>query len=295
MSKGLVEQITEIFRPQLPLWACELTSRHVIVAGLNQKRTQIETRTAAELPAYTVAPSLTDPNIRDMEKARLTVRDALQQTGFKGSEIALIIPDDAARIAFVTAENMPKNAEEQKTFLRWKLKKTVPFDVDSAQIACRTVGPQEVLVALSPRSIIEGYENLFDAMDVQAGFVLPSTLAALNLFNAPAGDTLVLKVAPDCITTTVFQQRRIKFYRRVTDVTALYDAVYPTLMYYQDKLGGETLRQVTVCGYDTDLRDSLAELQEKLGLTAQRLQPINIDDLYKPVLGGVHLSWQSLI
>src|SRR5262249_18948898 len=166
----------------------------------------------------------------------------LSEAGFAGSEIVLVVPDDAVRIAFLTAENRSKNSEDQQTFIRWKLKKTIPFDVDSAQIAYRVLGSRhgnsgvDILVALSPRSVVQEYEKLFEDLDVHAGMVVPSTLAALNLLNSPAGDNLVLKVAPDCVTTTIFKDNAIQFYRRIADAPSLYDAAYPTVMYYQDKL-----------------------------------------------------------
>ena len=116
---------------------------------------------------------------------------------------------------------------------------------------------------------------------------MPSTLAALNLFIPPPADSLFLKIAPACITTSVFQQGRMQFYRRVVDVSA-YEAVYSTLMYYEDKLGGNALGQLVVCGYDTDVRGSMQELQEKLGLRPDRLEPIAMEDIFKPALGGVH-------
>jgi len=289
LSKGLVEKVAEVFKPQAPLWACELTARHVIVAGVNGKRSQIAGKTALELPSS-----------QDIEAARPVLREALTHAGFKGSEIAVVVPDETARIAFMTAEKPSRNAEEQRTFIRWKLKKTIPFDVDTAQVAYQVLGPHragagvDMLVALSPRSTIQEYEMLFDSMDIHAGMVLPSTLAALNLFNAPAGDTLFLKIAPDCVTTTVFQNRRVEFYRRVTDLS-LYDSVYPTTLYYHDKLGGKNLEQMYVCGYDSDLREALGEVQQKLGLAAQRIEPRGVDDMFKPALGAVHLKPEGVL
>ena len=289
MSKGLLEKFTEVFKPQAPLWACELTSKHVIVAGVNSHRNQIAGKLMSELPAG-----------RNVESARPIVRELLNHAGFKGPEVAVVVPDETARIAFLTAENPSKNAQDQRTFIRWKLKKTIPFDVDTAQVAYRILGPHrggsgvDMIVALSPRSVIQEYETLFDSMDIHAGMVLPSTLAALNLFTAPAADTLFLKVAPDCVTTTVFQNRRVQFYRRVTGVS-LYDAVYPTLLYYQDKLGGKAFEQLYICGYDSDLRSPLDEIQEKLGLTAQRADPKGVDDIYKPVLGAIHLKPERVL
>lgn len=300
MSRGLVATITDVFKPQAPLWACELTSKHLVVAGVSKHRSQIAGKVVSELPAGSVVASQSETNIRSLEVTRSSLKDVLSHIGFKGSEITVVVPDDTARIAFLTADKTSKNSEEQQTFIRWKLKKTVPFDVDSAQVAFRVLGPHssghgiDMLVALSPRSIVQEYEDLFDSMELHAGMVLPSTLATLNLFDPPVADSLLLKVAPNCITTTVFQNRRIQFYRRVTDVS-LYDAVYPTVMYYQDKLGGKAIEQLFVCGYDSDLRSDLAEVQEKLGLPAQRLEPKTVDDIYKPVLGAAHLSPQGVI
>lgn len=289
MDKSVLETVTEVFRPQVPLWACEITSKHLIVAGVNSRRTQISDRLTVDLPAGVSAAS-----------ARPQVRQALDQVGFKGSEIAVVVPDETARIALITAEGPSKTAEDQQTFIRWKLKKTVPFDVDTAQVAHRIVGPSragagvDMLVAVSPRSVVEEYEKLFDALDIHAGMILPSTLAALNLFVPPATDALFVKVAPDCITTTVYQNRRVQFYRRVTDLQ-LYDAVYPTIMYYQDKLGGRSLEQFVLCGYDSDLRDPAEEIRQKLGFAAQRMEPKTVDDIFKPVLGAVHLKPEKVL
>jgi type IV pilus assembly protein PilM len=289
LSKSFAATITEFFKPQAPLWACELTSKHVIAAGVNSGRNRIADKSAADLPAH-----------GNIEVTRPVIRELLAQVGFKGSEVAVVVPDETARIAFLTAESLSKNSEEQRTFIRWKLKKSIPFDVDTAQVAYRILGPHrsgigvDILVALSPRSMIQEYESLFEPLDIHAGIVLPATLAALNLFRAPAVDSLFVKAAPDCITTTVFQNRRVQFYRRVTDVS-LYDAIYPTVLYYQDKLGGQALERLYVCGYDTDLRSSLNLVQEKLGLAAARIEPQSVDDIYKPALGAIHLKAEAVL
>ena len=298
MSKGLAEKITDVFKAKVPLWACELTSRHIIVAGVDRSRSGIRATAASELPEGVVATSYSEANIRNSELLRSSVTQLLTRAGFSGSEIVVVVPDDTSRIAFLTAEKPSKDPDEQRTFIRWKLKKTIPFDVDSAQIAYRIVGPQsggagvEILVALSPRAIVEEYENLFDALDIHAGMVVPSTLAALNLFRAPGGDSLVLKVGSDCVTTTVFKDQRIQFYRRVTEAS-LYDASYPTVMYYQDKLGGTGLQNLFVCGYNSDIRLATIELQAKLGLSPQRIGPTDVTDIFKPALGSVHYNFRS--
>jgi hypothetical protein len=291
LSKTLVDSVQQLFRPQQPLWACEFTNRHIVVAGVDNRRTRIQGRLATAVPEGI--------NLNTHEDLRNLVHESLSNASFKGAEIALIIPDESARITFLTTDTLPKTLEEQQTFLRWKLKKTVPFDVDHAQIAFRVLGNHkasgcDVVVALSPRSIIESYELLMDDLGIHAGFVIPSTLAALNLLEIPAEDTLFVKIAPDCVTTTVFMDKRMKFYRRVAELGP-YESVYPTVLYYQDKLGGTTFGGMIVCGYEHEGKAAMEELQERLGIPARPLEPRNQDDIFKPALGAVHLSWATLI
>jgi len=301
LGKGLAETLTEVLKPQTPLWGCEVTSRHIVLAGVSPGRNAIRGKVASALPADALTISYTPPNIHDVELIRSTVKRLMSEAWFTGSEIVVVVPDDAVRIAFVSAENPSKNPEEQQSFIRWKLKKSVPFDVDSAQIAYRILGKQnghpgvDILVAMSPRPIVEEYENLFDSLDIHAGMIVPSTLALINLLNATAEDTLVLKTASDCITTTIFKDGRMQFYRRVAGTPSLYDAAYPTVMYYQDKLGGTGLRNLYVCGYDSAVNASTSELEEKLKLVPRKIGPAGLDDIFKPVLGSVHLAWQNLI
>jgi hypothetical protein len=66
----------------------------------------------------------------------------------------------------------------------------------------------------------------------------------------------------------------------------LYDAVYPTMMYYQDKLGGTTLSSATVCGYDNDLFSEMEELEDRLKVPVRGMEPRNTEDIYKPALGA---------
>jgi len=260
----------------------------VVVAGVDRKRTRIQGRGLADLPQ--------GADIQRPDTLRNVVEGCFREASFKGSDIAVVVPDDAARIAFITAETLPKTLEEQQTFLRWKLKKSVPFDVDTAQIAFRVLRSKkqtghDIVVALSPRNIIEGYEALMEEFGIQAGFVVPSTLAVLSLLDPPEGDTLFVKIAPDCVTTTVFQNKQMTFYRRIAEM-GLYESVYPTVLYYQDKLGGTAFNQMVVCGIN---HPDSSELVEKMGIPAYALEPRNVDDTYKPALGAVHLSWASLI
>ena len=302
MSKSVLDSVSRLFKPQIPRWSCEFTSRHLVLTGVDSSRKRIVSKTATPLRDE-VAPSLSDHNVVKETALRDILKEQLSRANFKGSEIVVVIPDDASRIAFVVAENLPASQEERATFLRWKLKKNMPFDVDTAQLSFQVLGSHgggehgksvDVMIALSPRSVVREYESMMQSLDLHAGFVTPSTLAALNLYSTAKGDAVVVKIAPGCITTTVLQHGVPRFYRRVSEMP-LYDAVYPTIMYYQDKLGGGEPSAVAVCAYETDVRWELSELQNKLNVPVQRLGPANVDDIYKPALGAVNWVWADSV
>ncbi len=302
---SVLDPVKRLFSPPRPAWACEFTPYHIIVAGVDSSRKRIAGSVAASLPGDTVTGSLSERNLLNSEAALDICRNALKEAGARGFEISVVIPDDSSRIAFLTADSLTGTKQDRETFVRWKLKKSVPFDVDAAQIAYQVLGPHQgaegkgvdIMVALSPRSVVQEYEQLLEKLDLHAGYVIPSTLATMNLYPAATtgqDDVLLVKISPDSITTTIFQKDRPRFYRRVGRIP-VYDAVYPTIMYYQDKLGGSTLASAMVCGYDRDPQSEPAELQDKLGIPVKRLEPKTIDDIYKPALGAVDLIWANLI
>src|SRR6266567_9645061 len=91
LSKGLTETITDIFKPQAPLWACELTPKHIIVTGVNRTRNSIRATMAGALPADTVISSYSEPNIRNAQVAQSMAKQLLGEAGFTGSEIAVVV------------------------------------------------------------------------------------------------------------------------------------------------------------------------------------------------------------
>jgi type IV pilus assembly protein PilM len=263
-------------------------------------------RAVEPLPEGAIVASLNGKNLVDFEAVHDITKDAVRRAGVRGYEMSVVIPDDSSRIALVTADTLAGKAEDREAFLRWKLKKTVPFEVDTAQIAYQVLGPREgaegkgfdVLVAVSPRTVVQEYEELLERLDIHAGYVVPSTVAVMNMGpEGPAGtkpeDVLLVKVAPDSIATIVFQNRRPRFYRRVGEMP-LYDAVYPTMMYYQDKLGGTTLSRTIVCGYDSDLLSEMEELEDRLNVPVRGMEPRNTEDIYKPALGAAGFVWANL-
>lgn len=305
--------VAALFEPDMPRWAVELTETHVVAVSLVAAREQVASKAIVPLPPGLLEADDKERNIVDGGRLRDSVQDALSAAGFSGSDIALVIPDDAVRIALLSVDALPGADLERKAIIRWKLKKTVPFNVDSARVAYQTIGQDggiDLVVALARPGIADQYEEIMDSLGLHAGIVSPSTVAVLNLLGDSAGDTLLVKKNQTSVTTSLLMEGRLRFYRKVSmgqliSLGQLFDAVYPTLMYYQDKLHGGGLREAFICGEDIGDPDELAsrlgvgmrrlhygqdpsdsdELAGRLSVARPRFSSAALEDVYLPAVG----------
>ncbi len=106
------------------------------------------------------------------------------QAARKRKDVALILPDFSARIAVLDFDHFPSDAKEQAALIRFRLKRSVPFDVESAALSYwpQSLGHKkvEVVVVMVPLEIVSRYEAPFRALGMNPGLVTTSSLAASN-------------------------------------------------------------------------------------------------------------------
>src|SRR5205807_7237487 len=103
-------------------------------------------------------------------------------------------------------EEFPRSTEEAVPMLRWKLKKSVPFEADETLIsymrqAARETGV-DVVTALARLRIIREYESLVEAIGLSPGVVQSSSLAALSLLEDEK-PTLLARISGSSLTTAI--------------------------------------------------------------------------------------------
>ena len=93
-------------------------------------------------------------------------------------------------MAVLDFDSFPDGPEERLALLRFRMKKSVPFDVDAAVVSYvvqsrrhASQGKVEVLAAIIAAEIVARYEAPFRALGFHPGFVTTSSLAALNLIQ----------------------------------------------------------------------------------------------------------------
>src|SRR6478735_11774653 len=146
-------------RPRL---ACEITSEGVIAARASEKSPRLEVFTSRHLAEGAIAPGLTVPNILDAAALRTALGGALGAVAGKSKDVIVILPDVAIRMMLLDFDSLPTNREEIEPVLRFRLKKSLPFDVDHAVLSydvTRANGTVRVVVAVAPHEIIDEYEK----------------------------------------------------------------------------------------------------------------------------------------
>ena len=242
-----------------PASVCEIAGDHVYAARWSGTG-GLDSAGAEPLEPGIVRPSPVDSNVVNGEELRATVRRVLDRAGIRGQVMALLVPDPAVRVFILPFENLPRRSEEYLPLLRWRLKKSVPFDVEDTVISSTRQtgrgGNLEVIAAVARKSIIREYEEALESMDCVPGVVLSSTFACLPLLDESTGAMLV-RVAGSNLTTAIVRGSNLCVYRSTEmagadpalfDARSILDEIFPAVAYYQDTWGGE-LERVLVAGF----------------------------------------------
>src|ERR1700743_159907 len=202
----------KIIRPRL---ACEITPGGVIAARASESTFKMEVVSVRQLNDGVLAPGLNIPNVLEPEALRKALTSALGAVTGKSKDVIVILPDIAVRVMLLDFEALPEKPSEIEPVIRFRLKKSLPFDVDQTALSysiTRANGSVRVVAAVSPREIIEEYEKAFRDIGYEPGVVLPSSLAALGLVEGER-PTLILKVDPLNITITAVEHKELRLVR----------------------------------------------------------------------------------
>lgn len=266
-------KLASIFQDPPPELAFEICE-----AGVSMARTKDPGNIRfQELPPGALAVSPVHDNVVLAEELSAAI-GALVSNGSsrKRYHAALVLPDYSARLSVLEFDSFPDKAEDQQALVRFRLKKSVPFDIESAALSYwRQADPdrkkQEVVVAVTPIEILARYEAPFRSRGIQPGFVTVSPLAALNLVSNQ-GISAVAKLNSRVLTIMVMQQDHLKLVRtlELTDdsIEEIAADLYPTFVYIEDRFSVRATRLV-LCGFGALEQAAIAQFQEELQLPVE--------------------------
>lgn len=164
---------------------------------------QIRKVAFAPLPADALHISIRELNVLDPDSFVSAVRSAHNMLLSRGGKLSVTLPDSVGRVMLFDLEGRFKSRSEALDLIRWKLKKSVPFDLadthlDYQQLMVRENGDLALLVTLVSRTVIEQYEDLL----TKAG--LTPARIDLNSFNICRAFERRMSLSDDCILISFF-------------------------------------------------------------------------------------------
>jgi type IV pilus assembly protein PilM len=240
---SLLHVLASLWTDPPPALAFELSEAGVVMAR-TAKDPDFEFR-PIDSGVLSVSP-LRD-NIVDPDKLAATVRSMVPpNSGRKRRDAALILPDSCVRVSVLDFDSFPTDAKEQLSLVRFRMKKSVPYDVESAMLSyyAQSAGGNgkrvDVVVAVAPLEIVSRYEAPFRAAAIEPGFVTISALASLQLIHE-TGTVVVAKLSGRMLTLMVLSSGVLKLVRSLElnqpGIQEIASDLYPTFVYTEDNLG----------------------------------------------------------
>jgi type IV pilus assembly protein PilM len=195
----------------------------------------------------------------------------------------LVIPDYAVRVSVLDFDDLPADEEQRLALVRFRLKKSVPFSIEEAQVSyslqpsSQSGKKVEVLAATLARPVLEEYETLMRSFGYQVGLVVPSGLAALSLYPAvPGALTLAAKRSGNILSIVLFENGHIRVFRCVDlaseesapdDHSELMSTLLQQTLAYAEDEWNQPVRQLALCGFGPQTNQFGDAFEREFGLS----------------------------
>src|SRR5580765_3560961 len=118
-----------------PRLACEIAADRVLAGRISSNTHMLEVCASQELAAGSVVPDLMEANLRQRDAVCRRIRETLGDVSGRSREVIAVLPDAAVRVVLLDFETLPAKRDEAEAVVRFRLKKSLPFDVDKAKVS----------------------------------------------------------------------------------------------------------------------------------------------------------------
>jgi len=218
------------FRMQIPIGvaaggrpaaACEITPEGVMAAA---------TPAPGQPPVYAFAPlaadsihaGLVEANIPNPSAVATAIRSAMGQVQPRVKSLTLVVPDSAVRVFVLDFDTLPSRMDETLPVLRFRLRKSVPFDVEHAGISFQILSEGstrdetqwKIMAAIMPGPVLAEYESVVRQAGFEPGVILPASLAAICAVESEE-TVLVVNLSYQALTTSIVSGSDLLLHRTI--------------------------------------------------------------------------------
>jgi len=257
---------------------CSVFQKHWQVrASAGRGSPTIEGYAEWPLPEGILLPSYTKENIADMKGFQDLLKLTLGTAGISSGDISLSIPDQVVKVSFIEAKGVPKNRNEVLKFIKWKSKRSLPYDPEVAKIDYQLMGDTAMAVFIKD-DIVSNYEDALRSMSFRPKSVSTPSLNLFNLFSGKFGghkEFALISVMEDHFAVTIVRDDYIDFYRS-TDVgygdDRLMQEINSSILFYANENPDVILKTVFLYTGTGDSKVLATHLSDSTGMKVETLR-----------------------
>jgi type IV pilus assembly protein PilM len=231
-------------------------------------------------PADTLHFSFKELNILDPARFTASIRETYLKLLTKVNRVSLSLPDSVGRIMILDLETRFKSRNEGIDIIRWKLKKSFPFDIAGIHLDYQILRENETggiktLVSLITAQVVSQYEELLLEAGLEPNKIDLTTFNLLRLFSKRlelAGNSAIMSFFGGRLTISVFNKEILEFYR-TKDIPAseaeadhVFREINSSLLVYRNNHPGHSFSEVFCVTAPEQTRDFIALVAEATGL-----------------------------
>lgn len=258
------------------------------LTGVRRAGAAVEARAGRALPSGVIEFSSGKAAVVDAAALRALFEEMLVELApIPRPAAAVFLPDAAARFAVLDFDTLPSKAEEIRSLIAFRLKKTVPFDIAAARIGYQVQssrGAPSVLAAAAAEDAVRPLERLFGELGLHLGFVSPASASMLNLVS-PDEMTLVTRLCGSMMTMIAVDASAVRLVRGVeapdgrgaaaeSALPELAAEMYPTFAYIEDRFGSPAAR-LLLAGFGEALEPAVDCFAREFGCPVEALRSAN--------------------
>ncbi|MBJ6800673.1 pilus assembly protein PilM [Geomonas sp. Red259] len=224
-----------------------------------------------------------DPNVTDGKTFVAALKEAHLRLLTKERSVSVSLPDAVGRVVLLDLEARFKNRDEGLDVIRWKLKKSLPFDISAVHLDYQTLEEKEngavsLLVSLISRPVVQQYEELLVAAGLEPKLIDFTSFNLYRLFQPRldlSEDGAFVTFYQGSMTVLIFNGGVLSFYRTkegVGDVQNLFREVNSSFLVYGDQNPGQSVSEVFCAAAPGDAESFRALVAEASGL-----EPVLLD------------------
>lgn len=218
---------------------------------------RLEASGMAPFPAETIRLSLREPNVLDPAAFVSTVRETYLKLLTNTQRVSVSLPDATGRIILLDLDTRFKSRSEGADIIRWKLKKSLPYDISEAHLDYQLLrekdtGEVSVLASLITRQVVNQYEDLLLEAGMEPNRIDFTTFNLYRIFASRlelAENAVVMASYGGVVSMLIFFGGVLEFYRAkeiaggMREANRVFRDLNSSLLVYQDKHPGHIITE----------------------------------------------------